>query len=196
MTLPFQQSPLLRASAQPALFFFFNAPPTPEFSPLPLPAPLPTFPLASAGDAPFPARPATLLADPPHAFGPIAPLLADADLTMVNFESAVTDRGTPQPKQFHFRAATSSFEAIKSAGIDVVTFANNHVLDYGQVGLADTLAAVQAARFPYAGIGTNADAAWRPWLTTVTGRRIAIIGISQVDELASTWVATASRPGA
>src|SRR2546430_16874478 len=114
---------------------------------------------------------------------------------MVNFESAVTDRGTPQPKQFHFRAATSSFEAIKSAGIDVVTFANNHVLDYGQVGLADTLAAVQAARVPYVGIGTNADAAWRPWLTTVKGRRIAIIGISQGDELASTWAATATRPG-
>jgi len=180
--------PAAMPSAAPSL-----APSVPASAPVPPPAGDIT--LAFAGDVHFTDRTATLLADPPHAFGPIVPLLSDADLTMVNFESAVTDRGTPQPKQFHFRAATSSFEAIKSSGIDVVTFANNHVLDYGQVGLSDTLAAVQAAGFPYVGIGTNADAAWRPWLTTIKGRRIAIIGISQVDELASTWVATASRPG-
>jgi poly-gamma-glutamate synthesis protein (capsule biosynthesis protein) len=151
--------------------------------------------LAFAGDVHFTDRTAKLLSDPAHAFGPIIPLLSDADLTMVNFESAVTDRGTAQPKQFHFRAATSSFDAIKAAGIDVVTFANNHTLDYGQVGLADTLYAVHAANFPYVGIGSNADAAWRPWITTIKGRRIAIIGVSQVDELASTWVATPTRPG-
>ena len=143
----------------------------------------------------FTDRTAKLLSDPAYAFGPIVSLLSDADLTMVNFESAVTSRGTEQPKEFHFRAATSSFDAIRAAGIDVVSFANNHVLDYGQVGLADTLAAAQAAKFPYVGIGTNADAAWKPWTTTIKGRRIAIIGVSQIDELASNWVATATRPG-
>jgi poly-gamma-glutamate synthesis protein (capsule biosynthesis protein) len=151
--------------------------------------------LAFAGDVHFVERTAALLRDPAHAFGPIIPVLSDADLTMVNFESAVTGRGTEQPKQYHFRAATSSFDAIKAAGIDVVTFANNHVLDYGPVGLSDTIAAAHSATFPYVGIGTNADEAWRPWLTTVKGRRIAIIGISQVNELASTWVATPNRPG-
>ena len=174
--------------------------PSPSAAPVPVasspvPSPDADITLAFAGDVHFTDRTAKLLGDPPHAFGPIIPLLSDADLTMVNFESAVTERGTPQPKEFHFRAATSAFDAIKAAGIDVVTFANNHVLDYGQVGLADTLAAVQAAHVPYVGIGVNADAAWRPWVMTIKGRRIAIIGISQVDELASTWVATATRPG-
>jgi hypothetical protein len=151
--------------------------------------------LAFAGDVHFTDRTLKLLDDPAHAFGPVAPLLADADLTMVNFESAVTNRGTPQPKQFHFRAPPIAFDAIRGAGIDVVTFANNHVLDYGPVGLADTLNAARTARFPYVGIGTNADEAWRPWVTTVKGRRIAIIGVSQVDELASAWVATDARAG-
>lgn len=44
--------------------------------------------------------------------------------------------------------------------------ANNHVLDYGQAGLADTLAAARAARFPYVGIGTSAAAAWAPYVIT------------------------------
>ena len=57
------------------------------------------------------------------------------------------------------------------------------------------LAAAQAARFPYVGIGLNARAAWAPYITTIKGTRIAIIGVSQVAELAPSWVATRHRPG-
>ena len=151
--------------------------------------------LAFGGDVHFTDRTAKLLDDPAHAFGPIAAVLADADLTMVNFESAVTSRGTAQPKTFHFRTVPAAFDAVKAAGIDLVTFANNHVLDYGPVGLSDTLAAVHGAGMPYVGIGSDAAAAWAPYLTTIKGRRLAFIGVSQVEELASSWVATASRPG-
>jgi poly-gamma-glutamate synthesis protein (capsule biosynthesis protein) len=73
--------------------------------------------------------------------------------------------------------------------------ANNHVLDYCQIGLADTLAAARAARFPYVGIGADAAAAWAPYVTTIKGTPIAIVGVSQVAELASSWVATGTRPG-
>ena len=73
--------------------------------------------------------------------------------------------------------------------------ANNHILDYGQTGLADTLAAAKAAHFPYVGAGVNAAAAWAPYVTTINGTKIAIVGVSQVAELASSWVATAHRPG-
>jgi poly-gamma-glutamate capsule biosynthesis protein CapA/YwtB (metallophosphatase superfamily) len=73
--------------------------------------------------------------------------------------------------------------------------ANNRVLDYGPGRLADTLAAARAARFPYVGIGVNAAAAWPRYLTTIKGVRLAVIGVSQVAELASSWVATGTRPG-
>ena len=74
--------------------------------------------------------------------------------------------------------------------------ANNHVLDYGRTGLADTLAAAGAARFPYVGIGTSAAAAWAPYLTTIKGVRIAVIGVSQVAELRLMLGGdTRSRPG-
>jgi poly-gamma-glutamate capsule biosynthesis protein CapA/YwtB (metallophosphatase superfamily) len=155
----------------------------------------PDITLAFAGDVNFAGRTARLLKDPATAFGPISSVLSSADLTAVNLETAVTSRGAPQPKTYHFRTTGQAFSAIRAAGIDLVTMANNHVLDYGQVGLAHTLAAAKAARFPYVGIGVNAHAAWAPYLTTIKGTRIAIIGVSQVAELASSWVATSTRPG-
>ena len=151
--------------------------------------------LAFAGDVHFAGRTARLLSDPATAFGPVAAVLKSADFTAVNFETAVTSRGTPQPKTYHFRTVPTAFTALRDAGVDLVTMANNHVLDYGPVGLADTLAAARAARFPYVGIGTVAAAAWAPYVTTIKGMKIAVIGVSQVAELASSWVATDSRPG-
>jgi poly-gamma-glutamate capsule biosynthesis protein CapA/YwtB (metallophosphatase superfamily) len=151
--------------------------------------------LAFAGDVHFTGRTAPLLNDPATAFGPIAAVLKSADFTAVNLETAVTSRGTPQPKTYHFRTVPAAFTALRDAGVDLVTMANNHALDYGPVGLADTLAAARAAHFPYVGIGKDAAAAWAPYVTTVKGMRIAVIGVSQVADLASSWVATASRPG-
>jgi poly-gamma-glutamate synthesis protein (capsule biosynthesis protein) len=143
----------------------------------------------------FAGRTARLLGDPAAAFGPAAAVLRTADFAAVNLETSVTSRGTPQPKTYHFRTVPAAFTALRDAGVDLVTMANNHVLDYGPVGLADTLAAARAARFPYIGIGTDAAAAWAPYVTTVKGMKIAVVGVSQVAELASSWVATASRPG-
>jgi poly-gamma-glutamate synthesis protein (capsule biosynthesis protein) len=151
--------------------------------------------LAFGGDVHFMGRTARLLRDPATAFGPIASVLRAADFTAVNLETAVTSRGTPQPKRYHFRTVPAAFTALRDGGVDLVTMANNHVLDYGQVGLADTLAAAKAARFPYVGIGKDAAAAWAPYVTTIKGTKIAIIGVSRVHQLASSWVATPSRPG-
>ena len=151
--------------------------------------------LAFAGDVNFEDRTARLLRDPATAFGSISSLLRAADFTALNLETSVTSRGIPQPKTYHFRTTPLAFTALRDAGVDLVTMANNHVLDYGQIGLSDTLAAVNTARFPYVGIGTNAAAAWAPYVTTIRGMRIAIIGVSQVAELASSWVATNTRPG-
>ncbi len=151
--------------------------------------------LAFAGDVNFARRTALLLRDPAAAFGPVSSVLGSADFTALNLETAVTSRGVPQPKTYHFRTTAAAFTALRDAGVDLVTMANNHVLDYGQTGLADTLATARAARFPYVGIGVNAAAAWAPYITTIHGIKIAIIGVSQVAELASSWVATRIRPG-
>ena len=151
--------------------------------------------LAFAGDVHFAGRVSRLLRDPAITFGPITSVLKSADFTAVNLETPVTSRGQPQPKTYHFATTPGAFTALRVAGVDLVTMANNHILDYGRTGLADTLAAAKAAHFPYVGAGVNAAAAWSPYVTTINGTKIAIVGVSQVAELASSWVATAHRPG-
>lgn len=151
--------------------------------------------LAFAGDVHFAGRTERLLDDPETAFGEIATTLAEADVTMLNLETAVTTRGTPEPKQFLFRAPPSAYTAVKAAGVDVVSLANNHALDYGQQGLADTVEAARAAGVPTVGAGADAEAANAAWTTTVRGTTIAFLGFSQVHELWQRWRATDTRPG-
>ena len=155
----------------------------------------PTITIDIAGDVHFAGRTAKLLRHPDTAFGPVAKQLSAADVTIVNLETAVTTRGTPQPKEFHFRAPPATFDAVRAAGVDVVTVANNHARVSGRTGLADTLRYAKAAGVPTVGAGADEAQAYRPWITTVHGVRIAFLAFSQVTELAQQWRATPDRPG-
>jgi poly-gamma-glutamate synthesis protein (capsule biosynthesis protein) len=131
-------------------------------------------------------------------FDDVQPLLAGADLAVVNLETAVTDRGTPAGKEFVFRAPAGVFPALMAAGVDVATLANNHGMDYGQVGLTDTLAAARTARFRgLVGVGEDDTAAFMPYLTTVKGWRVAVLGATHVldTSVAAAWTAGPHHPG-
>lgn len=138
-----------------------------------------------------------LRADPTHVLASVTPVLSSADLSMVNLETAITERGEPVPKTYHFRSPAASFTALRAAGVDVVNMANNHALDYGPVGLQDTLDAIAASHFPTVGIGHDAAEAYRPHRTVIKGQRIAIFGaLDRVEPaLIPGWGATDSRPG-
>ena len=129
--------------------------------------------------------------------GPIAPILSTADLAIVNLETAITERGTAEPKTYTFRAPAVAFTALRSAGVDVASMANNHGLDFGPVGFLDTMAAIHDTGFPVIGIGGDADAAYAPFTTTIRGQRIAVIAASYVidSSLMDDWVATDEHGG-
>jgi hypothetical protein len=154
--------------------------------------------LAFGGDVHFEgAIESRLAANPATTLGPIAGVLRRADLAVVNLETAITERGTPAPKDFTFRAPPPALAALKEAGVDVASMANNHGLDFGAVGLRDSLAAAKAAKFPVVGVGRDADEAYRAHLVTVKGQRIAVIGATQVldSNLAAAWTAGDGKPG-
>jgi len=166
---------------------------TPTTSPTPPP---PTVTLAFAGDVHFTGRTEGLLADPATAVGPISQTLSAADIAMVNLESAITERGVEEPKQFHFRAPPAALDALAAAGIDVATMANNHAVDYGRVGLEDTLAAVGTAPLAVIGVGPDAATAFAPFRTVISGMGISIFSASQVpDRTYQRWTATDTSPG-
>ncbi|MFC3787293.1 CapA family protein [Paenibacillus sp. GCM10012307] len=107
--------------------------------------------------------------------------LADADLTAGNLESPFTTRGTPaEGKQFVFKGKPESLPALKEAGFDVVTLANNHTLDMGVEGLLDTMKHLDKAGIPYVGAGNNDTEAFAPVILESKGIKVAYIGISRV----------------
>jgi poly-gamma-glutamate synthesis protein (capsule biosynthesis protein) len=152
---------------------------------------------AFGGDVHFEGGIRWRLNSPSAALTAVAPLLADADIAMVNLETAITERGTPASKAYNFRAPASAFGALRSAGVDVTTMANNHGIDYGSVGLADSLAAKATAGIPVLGIGADANEAYAPWRTTVRGQRIAVLAATDVldDWLITAWTATDAQGG-
>ncbi|MDQ1430234.1 MAG: hypothetical protein QOF40_836 [Actinomycetota bacterium] len=139
-----------------------------------------------------------LTADPKHVLDPIAPVLSGVDLAMVNLETAVTASGEAVAgKNYHFRSPAASFTALRAAGVDVASMANNHALDYGPAGMQDTFAAIAASKFPVIGIGHDASEAYRPYRATIKGQRIAIFSALDWLEpaLIPVWSATDTQPG-
>jgi poly-gamma-glutamate synthesis protein (capsule biosynthesis protein) len=139
-----------------------------------------------------------LAADPTGVLAPVAPILANADLAMLNVETTITTRGDPiEGENYHFRSPAATFDALKAAGVDVVNMANNHSLDYGPVGEQDTLDAIAASGLPVVGIGHNADEAYKPFRTVIHGQRIGILGALDWSEPALTTyrMATDLNPG-
>ena len=120
--------------------------------------------LAFAGDINFEGRIGDrLAADPSTVMREIAPILGGADLTVVNLETAITERGTAASKEFTFRAPSAALDALRAAGVDVASEANNHGMDFGAEGLQDSLAARAEKQFPVIGIGQDIDDAFTPY---------------------------------
>ncbi len=152
--------------------------------------------LGFAGDVHFEDHLAPLLEDPATALQPIAPALRRPDLMMVNLETAVTERGSPEPKEYNFHAPPAALDALDAAGVDVASLANNHAVDYGSVGLQDTLAAVRDSPVGIVGIGADAAAAFRPYVASIRGTRIAVLAATTLPDItALEWAAGPDRPG-
>jgi Bacterial capsule synthesis protein PGA_cap len=116
--------------------------------------------LALAGDAVLGRGVAQeLVKRPPRSLvaAEIAELMRTADLCVVNLECCISERGEPVQKAFNFRAPPQAVETLVHLGVDCVTLANNHALDYGIEALLDTFAHLRQAGIRWAGAGENID---------------------------------------
>jgi poly-gamma-glutamate capsule biosynthesis protein CapA/YwtB (metallophosphatase superfamily) len=156
--------------------------------------------LAAAGDVTFGDAVAAAIASygPRYPWLSVAPVLRRADLATANLECAVSTRGLPVPnKSFTFRGPPSALDAAADfAGLDVLSVANNHSLDYGRSAFFDTLALVRAAGIASVGGGQNLAAARRPAILSAGGLRLAFLGYSDINPpgftAGSSWPGTAA----
>ena len=89
----------------------------------------------------------------------VGELLSEADLTLGNLESPISSLGkATKGKEVNFRAASQVINGIRSAGIDVVSLANNHAMDYGTVALLETMDILAHSGVAYIGAGANSAA--------------------------------------
>lgn len=118
-----------------------------------------------------------------------------ADIFMVNQEFPFTNRGTAaEDKQFTFRIPPEKVSMLSEMGVDIVTMANNHILDFGPEGITDSLAALDGAGIPHVGVGENLEQAKELKILEVKGKKIGFLGVSRVY-MAASWAAGADHPG-
>jgi poly-gamma-glutamate capsule biosynthesis protein CapA/YwtB (metallophosphatase superfamily) len=98
-------------------------------------------------------------------------------LFLANLELPLTRSGSPADKPVALRGAPEVADSLADAGIDVVSLANNHALDYGPEGLVDTMAALDRVGVAHVGAGVG-EAAFRAHLREVAGVRVAVLAVA------------------
>ena len=130
-----------------------------------------------------------------YPFAHMRALFEDAHVVIGNLEGPLTTRGkADHSKTYAFHSPPDKVgTALKNAGFNVVTLANNHTLDYGPQGLTQTLETLDAAGILHVGAGKDSHTARRAATMVVHGQRIAFLGYSVT--LPDTFYATTTRPG-
>ncbi|OUN00332.1 MAG: hypothetical protein BAA02_04375 [Paenibacillaceae bacterium ZCTH02-B3] len=130
-----------------------------------------------------------------YPFRKAKPYLEAADLAVGNLETPFTSRGVPaENKQYVFKAPPEYAPALREAGFDALSLANNHILDQGPEGLEDTIAHLKEAGLAFMGAGQNEEEAYAPAMLERNGITVALIGLSRVVPEVS-WKAGPNSPG-
>ncbi|MCL2717199.1 MAG: CapA family protein [Lachnospiraceae bacterium] len=125
-------------------------------------------------------------------------IMREADVMMLNNEFTYTTRGAPFPeKLFTFRAKPETASWLNDMGVNLVSLANNHTFDYGEISLLDTLDTLEAYGVPYVGAGRNIEEAAAPVYFIISDIKIAFIAATQIERFHNpdTRGATETLPG-
>ena len=129
-----------------------------------------------------------------HPFAKTARELHRGDIAVGNLEAPLTERGSEyRDKTYRFRANPIAAAALKRAGFSVLTLANNHMMDYGDEGLRDTLATLSRHGIAHAGAGLSLADARRATVVVARGTRVAFLAYSLT--FPAEFYAGPNRPG-
>jgi poly-gamma-glutamate capsule biosynthesis protein CapA/YwtB (metallophosphatase superfamily) len=151
--------------------------------------------LAERANGPIP-RPA----EPTYPWGEALELLEhrSPDLRIINLETSVTTADGPfVEKEIHYRMHPGNVDVLRAARIDCCALANNHVLDWGEAGLLETLDSLTAEGIGIAGAGPDLESAMAPAIFQISeGRRVLVFSMGARDSgIPMEWTATPARPG-
>jgi poly-gamma-glutamate synthesis protein (capsule biosynthesis protein) len=119
------------------------------------------------------------------------------DLRIINLETAITAHDRPEPKGINYRMHPANIDCLKAAAPDCCVLANNHVLDWGHAGLAETLATLEQAGLGHAGAGLDLARAAAPRVLAVPGKgRVLVLALGHGSSgIPADWAAGPTRAG-
>ncbi|MGE5610955.1 MAG: CapA family protein [Bacillota bacterium] len=132
---------------------------------------------------------------PAYPWGNTLEIFQGADWRACNLECVISDLGEPwsiSPKVFHFRSDAKNVGVLKAAGIDAVSLANNHVLDFEYEAFAQMLRILDSVGIAHAGAGLTVEHASKCAISTVGGLRVGMIAFTDNER---GWEATRVMPG-
>lgn len=129
---------------------------------------------------------------PSYIWGDVLPLLKSTDINLINLEAALTLCETPVPKVFNFKANSHYVQTLTEGSIHLANLANNHVLDYTEQGLLDTLQALDQASILHVGAGKNLTEARAPAILSKNGITIGVLGCTDNEP---GWCAANAKAG-
>lgn len=138
---------------------------------------------------------------PAEMWNDLLPHLAQADLRIANLECALTRhrrQWARSEKLFHFRADPKAVRVLQAARIDACVLANNHILDYEERGLRDTLHVLRANGIRHAGAGVNAAKAAAPAMLEVRSQEAGVtcrVALLACTDNEPAFAAGAGHPG-
>ncbi len=115
-----------------------------------------------------------------YLFAPIGDTLITPDYTIGNLESALGETGQPENKGYTFQAPPEAAEALRRAGFDILTLANNHAMDFGVEGLLEAINLIEANGMVAVGAGIDANEARRAAILSRNNFTIAILAYVDV----------------
>ena len=127
-----------------------------------------------------------------YPFAPVAQTLGQADIAVGNLECAIASGGERFDKYYTFRAHPALAEGLGRSGLNVMSLANNHILDFGGEGFEETMRYLEEQGIAHLGAGANAQEAARPLVREVNGVRIAVLAFVSY---APGFAATGTTPG-
>lgn len=127
-----------------------------------------------------------------YVWGNVLPLLHSTDLNIVNLETTLTNSNKIVEKTFNFKATPDKIKCLTDANVTVANLANNHILDFSEQGLIETIQTLKNAGIKYVGAGINDKEASKPVIIT---RNNIITGILGFTDNEPTWKAGSSSSG-
>lgn len=113
-------------------------------------------------------------------FNDLLPIIREADLSITNFEAPATHAQTPIEKSGpHLKVRPEALQVLKNAGFNAVTLANNHIMDYGEAGIRETLENCELYALETVGAGRDNGEARRVLSAAIKKKRIAIVNIAE-----------------